>query len=136
MCVLDIEMEVRSLFELFSFPPNLFPFKPSPLPPSPPPSIYPPPLTHHSIQGVKQVLATDLNARILFLYPPSIRELEARLRGRGTETEESVARRLKQAEVEMAFAREAGEKMVVNDDLERAYREVEEWVVDGGKFGD
>lgn len=36
----------------------------------------------------------------------------------------------------MAFAKEAGEKLVLNDELERAYREVEEWVVDGGKFGD
>lgn len=36
----------------------------------------------------------------------------------------------------MAFAKEAGEKIVLNDDLERAYAEVEEWVVDGGRFGD
>ena len=35
----------------------------------------------------------------------------------------------------MAFAKEAGEKIVLNDDLDRAYQEVEEWVVDGGKFG-
>lgn len=89
---------------------------------------------HH--QGVKQVQATDLNARILFLYPPSIKVLEERLRGRGTENEDSLQKRLKQAEVEMAFAKEAGEKIVLNDDLDRAYGEVEEWVVDGGKFGD
>lgn len=62
--------------------------------------------------------------------------LEERLRGRGTETEDSLQKRLKQAEVEMAFAKEAGEKLVLNDDLERAYGEVEAWVVDGGKFGD
>lgn len=89
---------------------------------------------HH--QGVKQVQATDLNARILFLYPPSIKVLEERLRGRGTENEDSLQKRLQQAEVEMAFAKEAGEKIVLNDDLDRAYGEVEEWVVDGGKFGD
>lgn len=62
--------------------------------------------------------------------------LEERLRGRGTENEDSLQKRLKQAEVEMAFAKEAGEKVVLNDDLDRAYREVEEWVVDGEKFGD
>ena len=35
----------------------------------------------------------------------------------------------------MAFAKEAGEKVVLNDDLDRAYQEVEKWVVDGGNFG-
>ena len=35
----------------------------------------------------------------------------------------------------MAFAKNAGEKVVLNDDLDRAYQEVEEWVVDGGRFG-
>lgn len=61
--------------------------------------------------------------------------LEERLRRRGTENEESLQNRLTQAKVEMAFAKEAGEKIVLNDDLDRAYQEVEEWVVDGGKFG-
>lgn len=37
----------------------------------------------------------------------------------------------------MAFAKEDGahDNIVVNDDLDTAYRQVEEWVVDGGKFG-
>lgn len=86
-------------------------------------------------QGVKQVKKTDLNARIIFLSPPSLQVLEERLRGRGTENEDSLQRRLKRAEVEMTFAKEAGEKIVLNDDLDRAYQEVEEWVVDGGKYG-
>ncbi|KAI4166502.1 MAG: hypothetical protein LQ343_008001 [Gyalolechia ehrenbergii] len=89
------------------------------------------------IKGVKQVKRTDLSARFLFLSPPSLQILEQRLRGRGTEDEDSLRRRLQQAEKEMAFSREEGvhDMVVVNDDLERAYREVEEWVVDGGKFG-
>ena len=78
---------------------------------------------------------TDLDARILFLSPPSIQVLEERLRGRGTENEDSLQKRLKQAGAEMAFAKEAGEKIVLNDELERAYKEVEEWIVDGGKYG-
>lgn len=63
--------------------------------------------------------------------------LEERLRGRGTDDEESVRRRLEQAKKEMAFAKEEGahERLVVNDDLDRAYEEVEKWVVDGGMFG-
>jgi len=88
-------------------------------------------------QGVKQVKQTDLNARFLFLSPPSLKTLEARLRGRGTDDEDSVRKRLGQAEIEMAFAREEGvhDKVVVNDDLEKAYRDVEDWIVDGGHFG-
>lgn len=86
-------------------------------------------------KGVKQVKATDLDARILFISPPSIQILEKRLRGRATENEDNLQKRLKQAEVEMAFANEAGEKIVLNDELERAYEEVQEWVIDGGKYG-
>ena len=46
-------------------------------------------------------------------------------------------KRLEQAKVEMQFAKEGGihEKVIVNDDLERAYHEVEEWVMDGGRYG-
>ncbi len=76
-----------------------------------------------------------MNARILFLSPPSIQVLEERLRRRGTENEDSLQKRLKQADVEMLFAKEAGEKVVLNDNLDRAYQEVEEWVVDGGQYG-
>lgn len=88
-------------------------------------------------QGVKQVKKTDLGARFLFLSPPSLKILEERLRGRATDDEESVKKRLKQADKEMAFAKEEGvhDKIVVNDDLDKAYQEVEEWIVDGGKFG-
>ena len=89
------------------------------------------------MEGVKQVKKTDLNARFLFLSPPSLEILEQRLRGRGTDSEEAVVKRLKQAAKEMEFSREEGvhDKVVVNDDLEKAYREVDDWIVDGGKYG-
>ena len=89
------------------------------------------------MEGVKQVKRTDLHARFLFLAPPSVEELEQRLRGRGTENEESLGKRLKQAEKEMEYAKEEGshDKVVVNDDLEKAYTDLEEWVVDGGRYG-
>ncbi len=88
-------------------------------------------------QGVKQVKKTDLGARFLFLSPPSLKILEERLRGRGTDDEESVKKRLEQADTEMAFAKGEGvhDKVVVNDELDRAYQEVEGWIVDGGRFG-
>jgi guanylate kinase len=83
------------------------------------------------MEGVKQVKRTDLNARFLFVAPPSLETLETRLRGRGTETEESLRRRLEQAERELEFAKGEGvhDRVVVNDDLEVAYREVEEFVL-------
>lgn len=86
---------------------------------------------------MKQVKRTELHARFLFLSPPSVQVLEQRLRGRGTEDEESLKKRLDQAAKEMEFSKEEGvhDKIVVNDDLESAYQEVEEWIVDGGKFG-
>ncbi|KAI1905742.1 guanylate kinase [Ophidiomyces ophidiicola] len=88
-------------------------------------------------QGVKQVKRSDLNARFIFLAPPSMEELERRLRGRGTETEDSLSKRLAQAKNELEFAKEPGahDKIVVNDDLETAYQSVKDWIVDNGSFG-
>ena len=82
------------------------------------------------MQGVKQVKKTDLNARFLFLAPPSIDDLKSRLVGRGTETDESIQKRLAAAEQELAYSKEDGahDKIIVNDDLEKAYRELKEFV--------
>jgi len=57
----------------------------------------------------------------IFINPPSMEELRARLEGRGTDSHEAIERRLANAEGEMA---RAGEYMfqVVNDDLKVAYR--------------
>lgn len=55
------------------------------------------------VQGMKQVKQTDLNPHYVFVMPPSIEELECRLRDRGTETEESLQRRLKAAKEEIDF---------------------------------
>ena len=87
---------------------------------------------------MKQVKKTDLNARFLFLSPPSLETLEMRLRGRGTDREEDIQKRLDQAKNEMAFSKSEDapfEKTIVNDDLQKAYEEVEKWIVDDGKYG-
>ena len=55
----------------------------------------------------------------VFIAPPSFAELEKRLRGRGTESEESLARRLRNARMEMERAKEY-EYLIVNDDLAEA----------------
>ncbi|RLD53277.1 MAG: guanylate kinase [Bacteroidetes bacterium] len=65
----------------------------------------------------------------VFIQPPSISELEKRLRHRGTETTESLKKRLAKAEKEMAYA-ENFDVTVVNNALEIAVIEVKELVTD------
>lgn len=64
------------------------------------------------------------DATMIFLLPPTAQELERRLRGRGTDGEEQVAVRLNHARHEMELF-EAYDYLVVNDDLDRASRELE-----------
>ncbi|QLG72830.1 hypothetical protein HG535_0D05390 [Zygotorulaspora mrakii] len=82
------------------------------------------------MQGMKAVkFETDLNARFLFVAPPSMENLEKRLRGRGTETEESIAKRLETAKAEMEYAKTgAHDKILVNDDLNKAYEELKAFI--------
>jgi guanylate kinase len=54
------------------------------------------------IQGARQVRALMPEALLVFLAPPSWEELERRLRGRGTEAPDVIARRLDQARIELA----------------------------------
>jgi guanylate kinase len=54
------------------------------------------------IQGARQVRELVPDALLVFLAPPSWDELERRLRGRGTEPPEIIARRLEQARIELA----------------------------------
>ena len=64
----------------------------------------------------------------IFIMPPSLEELERRLRGRQTDSEEAISRRLGKAGYEMTFASEFDER-VVNDNLSRAASEVEEIIM-------
>ncbi|KAG0206520.1 guanylate kinase [Mortierella sp. GBA30] len=75
------------------------------------------------MQGVKLVKATDLNAYYLSVQPPSIEELEKRLRGRGTEKEADIQSRLAAAQGELDYAKKEGayDETIINDDLEAAY---------------
>ncbi len=63
----------------------------------------------------------------LFIEPPSIEELERRLRARGTETPESLKARISKASYEMTFKSQF-DHIIVNDVLERACEEAEEIV--------
>lgn len=60
----------------------------------------------------------------IFIMPPSKEVLEKRLRGRATDTEETIARRLAKADYEMSFAPQY-DKVVINDDLDDAVEQVD-----------
>lgn len=55
------------------------------------------------IEGVKQVKKTDLDPILVFVKPPTMNELERRLRDRKTETEDSLQKRLDTARRELAY---------------------------------
>ncbi|CEP63697.1 guanylate kinase LALA0_S09e00474g [Lachancea lanzarotensis] len=81
------------------------------------------------MQGVKAVKKTDLNARFVFVAPPSVESLRDRLTGRGTETPESLEKRLDAATAELEYAETgAHDKIVVNDVLEDAYQNLKDFV--------
>lgn len=75
------------------------------------------------VQGASQLRKVFPEGVFVFLLPPSREELLSRLSGRGTDSEDSIARRMKNAEGEL---REAHwfDYWVVNDDLDEAYREL------------
>ncbi|MCL6453035.1 MAG: guanylate kinase [Alicyclobacillus sp.] len=76
------------------------------------------------IQGAMQVKQSYPNGVFIFLIPPSATELEARIRGRGTETPESFRQRFGAAREELAMMR-SYDYVVVNDVVERACSRIE-----------
>jgi guanylate kinase len=79
-------------------------------------------------QGARQIKAKMPDAVSVFILPPSMVELERRLRSRASDDEETVQRRLMAARTEIdhyAFF----DYLVVNDDLDRAHRQLDAIVV-------
>jgi len=74
-------------------------------------------------EGARQVRERRRDAHLIFLLPPSLAALESRLRGRGTERNEEIDRRLAIARREIATA-SLFDSFVVNDDAERAVDDV------------
>jgi len=64
------------------------------------------------------------DALAVFVQPPSFEELENRLRGRSTETEDKIRQRMEKAAKELAFAEEF-DHILVNDDLLSAFKKAE-----------
>jgi guanylate kinase len=77
-------------------------------------------------QGVKSIKKSTLDCVLVFVKPPSFEELERRLRGRGTECEEAIQRRLDtcKGELEYASQPDSYNYTIVNDDLDKAYTEL------------
>jgi guanylate kinase len=75
------------------------------------------------VQGGRSVRTIYPDGVFIFVLPPSIADLEDRLRARGTDSEERIRLRLENARREMEIAREY-DYTVVNDDLEDATRKV------------
>ncbi|MGB7980987.1 MAG: guanylate kinase [Candidatus Nanopelagicales bacterium] len=84
------------------------------------------------LQGARAVRAAMPEALMVFLSPPSVTELEARLRGRGTEDEAAIARRLVRARAELAAAAEF-DIVIVNDDVHRAAAELVDFLEGSGR---
>ena len=83
-----------------------------------------PVLLEIELEGARQVRQSFPAAFQLFIRPPSFAELERRIRGRGTDSEEAIARRLERARVELAAEGEF-DAALVNGDLEQALAELE-----------
>lgn len=83
------------------------------------------------VKSVKALPAPGLNARFIFIQPPTVDALEKRLRGRGTETEESLSKRLAAATEELAWAQtpNAHDIIIVNDELEAAYDQLKAYIL-------
>ncbi|KAM1396570.1 hypothetical protein ACFX2I_014249 [Malus domestica] len=80
------------------------------------------------VQGARSVRASSLEAIFIFVCPPSMEELEKRLRARGTETEEQVLKRLRNAKTEIDQGQSSGifDHMLYNDNLEDCYQSLKE----------
>lgn len=81
------------------------------------------------VQGARQIRRSVPDAKLIFVLPPDVGIMMARLTGRGTEGPSEVARRLESALQELQAVPEF-EHVVVNDDLERCLAEIRRIVED------
>lgn len=74
--------------------------------------------------GARQIRQSFPTAKQIFVMPPGVAALEARIRSRGKDSEAAITKRLAQAKVELAAADEF-DIQIVNDDLEIALKDLE-----------
>lgn len=76
-------------------------------------------ITDIDIQGARQIREKLSDGVFVFLMPPSVEELENRLQGRGTDSDETIRRRMQIASQEMAAVKDY-DYWILNDDLDKA----------------
>jgi guanylate kinase len=81
------------------------------------------------VQGGQTIKRKHPDAVLAFILPPSVEELERRLRERRTDSEETIRRRMLAARAEIERGTAAYDYIIVNDDFDRAYRELESVVI-------
>jgi len=80
------------------------------------------------LDGARQIRKTAPDAVQIFIAPPSFDELEQRLRGRGTETEEQLSARLETAKEELRSQNEF-DQVFINDELDKTTQEVLDYIL-------
>jgi guanylate kinase len=83
-------------------------------------------------QGARQVRESMPDALSVFILPPSVTELERRLRDRKTDSDEVIARRLSEALGDMSHWNEF-DFAIINDDLDLAVGQLEDVLTGGGE---
>ncbi|MEZ6103982.1 MAG: guanylate kinase [Pirellulaceae bacterium] len=83
------------------------------------------------VQGAMKVVQQVPDAISIFIRPGTLAELERRLRGRGTETEDKIQRRLEVATRELSHAGEY-RYQIINETIERSVREIAEILMQHG----
>ncbi|NJP09836.1 MAG: guanylate kinase [Leptolyngbyaceae cyanobacterium RU_5_1] len=76
------------------------------------------------LEGARQIRKTFPEAFRIFILPPSLPELEFRIRGRGQDTEDAIARRLQRAQEEINAASEF-DIQIVNDNFDKTLERIE-----------
>lgn len=75
-------------------------------------------------QGALQVMEKFPNAEFIFILPPSLEDLESRLRGRGTESEDAIQKRLSAVKSELEIAKKFTHQ-IINDNIDIAVNELQ-----------
>ena len=90
------------------------------------------PILDIDVQGVQSVKASGLPCRYLFIAPPSLTELEDRLRGRHTESDAEIALRLNNAATELDYGTRTGnfDRIVVNEEVDTTVEELVQIVLE------
>ena len=81
------------------------------------------------VQGGLTIKRKHPDAVLAFILPPSLEELERRLRERKTDSDETIRGRMLAARAEIERGIAAYDYLIVNDDFDRAYRELESVVI-------